>query len=127
MPWEADGDGIRFSGHLTDLMSLIIDAYETDSAAGVITAPPGVYVTATAIVLREILLDTLVDQPEAAEFLARVGDALEENESGAVRIQSLAVLDDIAEHIEDVAWQQWVAEPSVRAAIAEVAGNTFSE
>ena len=38
MPWEAEEDGIRFSGHLTDLMALIMTAYEEQTASGAVTA-----------------------------------------------------------------------------------------
>ena len=127
MPWEADGDGIRFSGHLTDLMTVIMAAYEEDTAAGTITASPGVYVTATAIVIREILLETLAEQPDAKEFLDRASATLEEDDDGTVSIQTLALLDDVAEHIEAIAYEQWLADPAVRAAIAEVGGNAFGD
>jgi hypothetical protein len=127
MPWEADGDGIRFSGHLTDLMTVIMTAYDQDTAAGTITATPGVYVTATAIVLREVMLESLAEQPDAVEFLQRVSDSLEEDEDGTVTIETFQLLDDVAEHIEAIAWERWLADPSARAAIAEVAGNTFAE
>ena len=127
MPWEADGDGIRFSGHLTDLMTVIMAAYEEDTAEGTITASPGVYVTATAIVVREILLETLAEKPDAKEFLDHVGSVLEEDDDGTVSVQTFALLDDVAEHIEAVAYEQWLADPAVRAAIAEVAGNAFSD
>ena len=40
MPWETDGDGIRFSGHLTDLMTLIMTCYDQDTEAGTVTATP---------------------------------------------------------------------------------------
>ena len=127
MPWEADGDGIRFSGHLTDLMTAIMTAYDQDTESGAITATPGVYVTATAIVVREIMLEGLADQPEAEGFLERIGGYLEEDEDGTVTISTFQLLDDVAEHIEGVAWEQWLADPAARAAIAEVAGNAFGE
>jgi hypothetical protein len=127
MPWEADGDGIRFSGHLTDLMTVIMAAYEEDTASGAVTASPGVFVTATAIVMREILLEALADQPDAAEFLERVGATLEEDDDGTVSIQTFALLDDVAEHIEAIAYEQWLSDPAARSAIAEVASNAFGE
>ena len=127
MPWEADGDGIRFSGHLTDLMTLIMTAYDQDTEAGLVTASPGVYVTATAIVMREILLEALAEQPDAAEFLQRASDSLTESESGTITMQTFQLLDDIAEHIEAIAYEQWLSDPAARAAIAEVAGNAFAE
>jgi hypothetical protein len=127
MPWEADGDGVRFSGHLTDLMTLIMTAYDQDAESGAITASPGVYVTATAVVLREILLEALADQPDAEEFLQRASDSLTEDDDGTVTMQTFQLLDDIAEHIESIAYEQWLADPAARAAIAEVAGSAFAE
>ena len=127
MPWEAEGEGIRFTGHLTDLMTLIMTAYEEETSAGTVVASPGVYVTAAAIVIREILIETLSDQPEAAEYLDRVSAMLEEDDDGTVTIQTFALLDNVAEHIESVAYEQWLADPAARAAIAEVAGNAFAE
>jgi len=127
MPWEVDGDGIRFSGHLTDLMTLIMTAYDQDTESGAIAASPGVYVSATAVVIREILLETLADDPEAAEFLQRASDSLSEGDDGTVTMQTFQLLDDVAEHIENIAYEQWLADPAVRAAIAEVTGNSFTE
>ena len=127
MPWEVDGDGIRFSGHLTDLMTLIMTAYDQDTESGAIAASPGVYVSSTAVVIREILLETLADDPEAAEFLQRASDSLSESDDGTVTMQTFQLLDDVAEHIENIAYEQWLSDPAVRAAIAEVTGNTFTE
>jgi hypothetical protein len=127
MPWEVDGEGIRFSGHLTDLMTLIMTAYDQDSESGLVTASPGVYVSATAVVIREILLEALADDPEAEEFLRRASDSLTEGEDGTVTMQTFQLLDDVAEHIEAVAYEHWLSDPPVRAAIAEVTGNTFTE
>jgi hypothetical protein len=123
MPWEADNDGIRLSGHVTGLMTLIMTAYDADAASGAIAATPGAYVTAAAIVIREILLETLADVPDAEEFLERIGTALEEDEDGTVTIQTFELLDDVAEHIEAAAWEQWLADPAARAAIAEITGS----
>jgi hypothetical protein len=127
MPWEAEGDGIRFSGHLTDLMALIMTAYDQDTESGAVTASPGVYVTATAVVMREILLEALAGQPDATEFLGRVSDSLIEAEDGTITMQTFQLLDDVAEHIEAIAYEQWLSDPAARAAIAEVAGNAFGE
>lgn len=127
MPWETDGDGVRFSGHLTDLMTLIMTAYDQDTGSGAIAATPGVYVTAAAVVLREIVLEALADQPEAVAFVGKIGASLEEDEDGTVTVQTFSILDDIAEHIEATAWEQWIGDPGARAAIAEVSGNAFSE
>jgi hypothetical protein len=127
MPWEAVDDGIRFSGHLTDLMQTIMAAYEEDTKNGKVTTEPGVYITASAIVIREILLEQLAKNEEAAEFLDRVGDTLHEEPDGTVRMETFGLLDDVAEHIERVAWEQWIADPAARAAIAEVSSNAFAE
>jgi hypothetical protein len=127
MPWETEGDGIRFSGHLTDLMTEIMGAYNEDVAGGAMTADQGVYVTAVAIVLREILLEQLASEPDAAEFLERVGDTLQESPDATVTMQTFALLDDVAEHIEEVAWRQWLADPAARAAIGDVTANAFAE
>jgi voltage-gated potassium channel Kch len=127
VPWEAEGDGVKFSGHLTDLMTLIMNAYAEDIDSGAVVASSGVYVTATAIVLREILLATLADQPDAEEFLARATESLSESEDGTVTMRAFQLLDDVAEHFETVAYEQWLADPAVRAAIADVADNSFSE
>ena len=127
MPWEVEGDGVRFSGHLTDLMTVVMAAYDDDTATGAVTASPGVYVTATAIVVREIVLETLADQPDAEEFTARASDSLSESEDGTITMQTFQFLDDIAEHIEAVAYERWLADPAVRAAIADVASNAFAE
>lgn len=127
MPWEADGDGVRFSGHVTDLMTAIMIAYDQDTESGAVTASPGVYVTATAIVLREILLEALAGQPDAEEFLQRASDTLVEAEDGTITMQTFRLLDDIAEHIEAIAYERWLADPAARAAIAEVAEGAFGE
>ena len=127
MPWESEGDGVRFAGHLADLMALVMTAYEADTASGAVTASPGVFVTATAIVFREILIDSLAQKPEAVDFVERIGVMLEEDDDGTVRMQTFALLDDVAEHIEAVAYERWLADAAVRAAIADVAGNAFAD
>ena len=125
MPWETEGDGIRFSGLLTDLMTAVMTAYDEDKAAGTVSVDPGAYVTATAVVLREIVIEALAEQTDAAEFVDKISDSLEEDEDGTIAIQTFSILDDIAEHIEPVAWHQWIADPGARAAIAEVSSNAF--
>jgi hypothetical protein len=127
MPWETEGDGVRFSGHLTDLMSAIVTAYKEESDASRVVCSTGAYVTATAIVIREILLEQLADEPQAAEFLVRVGDALDEDDEGTVTIRTFDLLDDVAGHIEGQAWQAWLADPAARAAIAEIAEGAVAE
>lgn len=127
MPWETEGELVRFSGNLSELMDRVMAAYEQDSTTGTATVASGVYVTATAIVLREILLEALAEEQEAAEFVRRLSDALEEEEDGTVTVQTLAILEDVAEHIEPTAWQQWLADAAAREAILEVASSTFSD
>jgi hypothetical protein len=127
MPWESEGDQVRFSGNLAALMDRVMAAYEEDTESGTVTATAGVYATATAIVIREIVMEGLAEQSEAAEFLERVSGLLDENEDGTVVVQTLAILEDVAEHIEAVAWTEWLADPGARSAIAEVAASTFSE
>jgi hypothetical protein len=126
MPWETEGELVRFSGNLSELMNHVMAAYEQDSSAGTAEVSSGVYVTATAIVLREILLEALAEEAEAAEFIERMGAALEEEDDGTVTVQTLAILEDVAEHIEPTAWQQWLADEAAREAILEVAGSTLS-
>lgn len=125
MPWESEGDGVRFSGLLTDVMTAVMTAYDEDKAAGTVSVEPGIYVTATAVVLREIVIEALDDQADAAEFVQKLSDSLEEDEDGTITIQTFSILDDIAEHIEPIAWRQWIADPGARAAIAEVTSNAF--
>jgi len=127
MPWQTEGDGIRFSGFLTELMTAIMQAYDEDKTSGSVTASPGVYVTAAAIVLREIVLETLAEQPGTAEFLKRVSDSLAEEIDGTVTVRTFELLDDIAEHIERPAYEQWLSDPAARAAIADVATNAYAE
>ena len=127
MPWEAEGNGVRFSGHLTDLMTAIVAAWDEDTASGKVTVDQGAYVSAVAIVFREILLEALVDNPDAQDFLERVGATLKENDDGTVVMDTFPLLDDVAEHIDGVAWKQWLADPAARSAIAEVTGNAFGE
>lgn len=126
MPWETDGDLVRFTGPLSDLMDQVMTAYDEDTQSGSIEVASGAYATATAIVLREVLLEGLAGREEAAELLSRLNDAFEETGEGTVAVKTLAILDDIAEHIAADAWEQWLVDPGARAAIREVAGNTFS-
>jgi hypothetical protein len=127
MPWESRGDNISFSGQLADLMGLIMTAYDQDVESETVSASAGVYVTATAIVLREILLEALVEDTDAAEFLQRVSDSLHEADDGTVTIATFAMLDDIAEHIEPDAVERWIGDPAARSAIAELATSAFAE
>jgi len=127
MPWEPEGEGIRFSGNLAELMNHVMANYEEDTEAATVTTTPGVYATASAIVLREIIIEALEEQPETEEFLARLSAGVSEDDEGYVEVQTLAILDDVADHIEDAAWQAWLADSGVRAAVAEVCDNTFSE
>jgi len=125
MPWQNHNDTISFSGPLADLMGIIMTAYDQDSAANVCDLTPGVYVTASAAVLREVLMESLKSDTDAAEFLQRVSDALEEDEDGTVRIATFELLDDIAEHISGDALEGWVGSPEVRAAIVDLGTSAF--
>jgi hypothetical protein len=127
MPWETDGENVRFSGQLADLMGTLMTAYDQDVESGVVAVPAGVYVTASAIVLREILLENLKNDPDAAEFMQRVSDSLTEDDDGTVTISTFALLEDIAEHIDPTAVEAWVSDPAARSAIAELGTHAFSE
>lgn len=126
MPWSSEGDNISFSGHLADLMAIIMTAYDQDVAAGTCSVPAGVYVTAAAVVLREVVIESLEDNPEAHEFLEFIEGSLHEEEDGTVQIQTLPMLDRIAEHIESVAIEGWMGSPAVREAIADLSTSAFS-
>jgi len=129
MPWESEGDNVSFSGQLADLMVTLMTAYDQDIESGTVAVSAGVYVTSSAIVLREILLENLAADrdPDAEEFLARVSDSLQEADDGTITISTFALLDDVAEHIEPAAIERWMADPAARAAIAELGTNAFSE
>ena len=127
MPWETEGDGVRFTGYLTDLMTAIMEVYQEETAAGRVTASTGVYVTATAIVLREVIIESLPEEPGTADFIQRISDALSEDSDGTVSISTFQLLDDIAEEIDEAAWRRWLADPAARAAIADVASSAFAE
>jgi hypothetical protein len=126
MPWENHDGGIRFSGRLADLMAIIMTAYDQDTLSGACQVAPGIYVTAAASVLREVVIETLeadpqAADPEAAAYLQRISDAVHEDEDGSVHIAIFAVLDDIAEHTSSSALEAWVASPAVREATLAVA------
>ena len=126
MPWDIEDEGIRFSGPLVDLMGLIMTVYEEETAKGEFVVSQGVYVTAAAVVLREILLEAPAE-PGSAELVARVTDYLHEDEDGVISIDTFALLDDMADHIEPAALQLWLDDPSARAAIADVTANAIAE
>jgi hypothetical protein len=126
MPWDIEDEGIRFSGPLVDLMGLIMTAYEEETAKGELAVSQGVYVTAAAVVLREILLEA-PPEPGSAELVARVTDYLHEDEDGVISIDTFALLDDMADHIEPAALKVWLDDPSARAAIADVTANAIAE
>ena len=69
MPWQNEDDNVTFSGPMADLMGLIMTAYEHDCTDGAEHPTPGEYVTATAVVLREVCIEHFEDEPEAEEFL----------------------------------------------------------
>lgn len=124
MPWETvEGDNIRFSGPLADLMNMIMAAYDADCPTGDIAA--GVYVTAAAAVLREVLLENLDNDPEAEQFLEEVSATLKEDEDGTIRIATFELLDATAEHIAPEALQMWIDSSPVRGAILELANDVF--
>ncbi len=125
MPWQSDGDNVSFSGPLADLMGLIMASYEHD-CSDADSPTSGEYVTASAVVLREVLLENFEDDPEAAEFVQIISDALAEDEDGAVHIATFQLLDDIAEHIEPSALEFWLGSVSVREAILELATTAFA-
>jgi hypothetical protein len=107
-------------------MSQILAAHGEEMAAGRISVAQGTYVTAAAIVLREILLEV---PPEhgAEEFLERVNGSVHEDEDGVVTVDTFAMLDDIADHVELYALTGWLADPTVRKAIAEVTESAPAE
>ncbi len=125
MPWETEDGGIRFSGELADLMALIMTAYDQDTEAKITDVSAGVYVTATAIVLREVIIESLEETEETADFIKRVSDALQEDEDGAIEISTFALLDDIAENIKPEALDTWMASKKVRDAINDLALHAF--
>jgi hypothetical protein len=127
MPWEANGDNVSFTGQLADLMGLIMTAYDQDIESGAVGVAAGIYVTSTAIVLREIVLENLEGNPDAEEFLERVSDSLTEAEDGTITISTFALLEDVAEHIDPAAVEAWIGDPAARAAIAELGTNAFAE
>ena len=126
MPWESDGDNVSFSGPLADLMGLIMTAYDHDCADGTDQPTAGEYVTASAVVLREVILEQFEDDPEAEEFLQRITEALQEDEDGAVHIATFEILDDVAEHIDPPALEFWLGSMSIRSAIVELAMTAFA-
>lgn len=125
MPWHSENGSVRFSGRLADLMGIIMTAYDQDTAAGACQVAPGAYVTATATVLRELVIESLeadpqASDPAAAAYLARVSDAVHEDADGRVHIEIFAVLDEIAEHTSSPALEAWLASKAVRDAILAV-------
>lgn len=126
MPWQSDGDNVSFSGPLADLMGMIMNAYEQDCADGADHPTPGEYVTATAVVLREVIIEHFEEDAEAEEFLQKISDALHEDEDGTVHIATFELLDDIAEHIDPPALDYWLGAVSVRKAIVELATTAFA-
>jgi len=101
-------------------------AYDQDCAEGAGRPSAGEYVTATAVVLREVILENFETDPEAAEFVEHISDALTEDEDGTVHIATFEMLDEIAEHIEPPALEHWLGSASVRGAILELATTAFS-
>lgn len=125
MPWQSEGDNVSFSGPLADLMGAIMTAFDQDCVGETGQPTPGEYVTASAAVLREVLLENFEDDPEAAEFVENISDAMTEDEDGTVHIATFALLDEIAEHIDAPALDHWLGSESVRSAILELATTAF--
>jgi hypothetical protein len=125
MPWETQGDGVSFSGQLADLMAVIMTAYDQDAESKKCDVSAGVYVTASAIVLREILLETLEADDDTSEFLEFISDAMKQDDEGNVEIATFALLDQIAEHISPEALEGWIASPAAREAIIDLAMSAF--
>lgn len=126
MPWQSDGDNVTFEGPLADLMGMIMTAYDHDCEGGTNNPTSGEYVTAAAVVLREVLLENFEEDPDAAEFVQRISDALHEDDDGAVHIETFELLDDIAEHIDPPALDHWLGSMPVRSAIMELAMTAFA-
>ncbi len=126
MAWQSDGDNVSFSGPLADLMSIIMTAFDQDCVDSGGRPTAGEYVTAAAVVLREVMLENFEHDPEAEEFVQRISEALQEDEDGTVQIATFALLDDIAEHIDAPALEHWMGSASVRAAILELASAAFA-
>ena len=126
MPWTTENGGVRFSGHLADLMAIVMTAYDQDAASGACDVAPGTYVTATATVLRELVIESLEADsesagPQGAAYLERISGAVTQDADGTVRIAIFAVLDDIAENTSAPALEAWLGTPAVRDAILKVA------
>ena len=126
MPWSSEGDNVSFSGPLADLMAIIMTAYDQDVAAGTCDVSAGVYVTSAAVVLREVVIESLEGHTDAAEFLEFIEGTLHEEDNGTVQISTLPMLDRIAEHIDTTALEGWLGAPAVREAIAELSTTAFS-
>jgi hypothetical protein len=126
MPWSSEGDNVSFSGPLADLMGIIMTAYDQDVASGVCDVSAGLYVTAAAVVLREVVLESLEGHAEAAEFIEFIEGTLNEEDDGTVQISTLPMLDRIAEHIDTAALEGWMGSSAVRDAIAELSTTAFS-
>jgi len=126
MPWNQEGDNVSFSGPLVELMGLLMTAFEHDYPDGAKRPTAGEYVTASAVVLREVLLENLEERGDQSEFFERISDALSEDEDGNVHIATFELLDDIADHIEPDALEAWVGADSVRGAIMELATTAFA-
>jgi hypothetical protein len=127
MPWDnVEGDTLSFSGPLADLMGLIMTAFDQDCADPTGKPSAGEWVTAAAVVLREVLIENLEEAGDTSEFFQRISDALSEDEDGNVHIATFALLDDIAEQIDPTALTAWLGSGSVRAAIMELATTAFA-
>jgi hypothetical protein len=127
MPWDnVEGDTLSFSGPLADLMGLIMTAFDHDCANGTGRPTAGEWVTAAAVVLREVLIENLEERGDSGEFFQRISDALSEDEDGNVHIATFELLDDIAEQIDPTALETWLGSTTVRSAIMELATTAFA-
>jgi hypothetical protein len=126
MPWQSEDDNVSFSGPLADLMGAIMTAYDHDCAEGDGQPTPGEYVTATAVVLREVIIENFAEDLEATEFVQDISDAMTEDEDGTVHIATFELLDTIAEHIDPPALDHWLGSMPVRSAIVELATTAFA-
>lgn len=126
MPWSSEGDNVSFSGPLADLMGIIMTAYDQDVAEGTCTVSAGIYVTAAAVVLREVVIESLEGHADATEFIEFIEGTLHEEDDGTVQISTLPMLDRIAEHIDHAALEGWFGTRAIREAIAELSVSAFS-
>jgi len=125
MPWEVEGENIMFTGAIAGLMTLIMEPYELNDEV-FSRVSPGTYATAAAVVMRELYMDALEDEPEAGEFVAQLESFIREDADG-VTVETFQILDAIAENIEPDALQELLETDEVHTTIAELALEGFEE